>query len=173
MDSVRLHDTVYFKIGHLKVDTSMLAFAIDVTKTRPTSALCTGGCIQDSWVKKVAIMPHNMYKHRGGPTYHRPGHAIGTTSPTGMRMLQIMENGQVLQTQEFQRMAVEYQGDTPATPKDTVYIPTALLPVLKDATKYYYLEFYDVTVENKKVLRSYTIEHSHPGHISNVTINVQ
>ena len=170
---IHLHDTVYFRIGHLLIDSSTLAFAIDVTKTKPSSPICTGNCILDSWVKQVAIMPHNMYAHRGGATFHRPGHAIGTTSPTDARMLQIVENGQTLQTQEYQRALVQYEGDTAAAAKDTVYVPTSLMSILGEPTRYYYLEFYDVKVDNKKVLRAYTIEHSHPGHISDVTIRVQ
>lgn len=167
--SLELHDTVYFRIQHLQVDSGKVAFASDVTTTRP-SEICSGGCIANAWINGVSFLPHKMFTHVGGRTYHRPGHVIQSSTPSESISLQIIENGEVLQTQEFQLKVVQYQQSNEEEP---IYLPTEWLPVLSDSTTNYYMDFYDDKVNDKRVLRSYSIEHSHPGHISNITLKLQ
>jgi hypothetical protein len=168
-----LHDTVYFRIQHVQVDTSgKMALASEVTRTRPASSdLCTGRCISDSWINGMTFVPHKMFTHVGGSTYHKPGHIIQSPTPPAETItLQVLENGQEIQTQEYQLQEVQYQdsGD-----RETVYVPTDWVEALSDPDKNYYLDFYDTKVRDKRVLRSYSIDHTHPGHISNITVKEQ
>ncbi len=165
------NDEVYFKIQFECVNnmTDIILIATDVTSSMPAaSTICSGRCIDIDWLNSKSIIPHLMYGHLGGGTYHKPGHIINTTptTPVLTKTLKVLENNVLLQSAEYQLVEIQFKdtGD-----KENVFVAKTMISAL-NASKDYFLDFYTETITGYRVLRSFSADHNHPGHVTIVKV---
>jgi hypothetical protein len=166
-------DSVYFQVSHLDLgaisDQRKLAMGVRLTETPPAMGLSTSF----SSLEPSAFRAHDLFPHdEEDNSYHKPGCIIRVTNTKFN--VEISIGGQQ-KVEEFTLVNFKYTDST----QSDIFVPTGWISSLStNELKNYYPDYYTQTIippeatTSYKVLRSFSVEHYHPGHSEEVTIKL-